>query len=232
MAIERLPLADEIGKRLRDQILGGQLAPGERLTEQGVARLMGTSPGPVREAFSALAREGLIISLPHRGTFVSEVSEDEAKIAYDVREVLEPHVAELAMARLTPHGIDQLTDRISEMRNAARRKDFTALMAADMRFHGFLYELAGGKLLASVWAPIQLTIRKFAVIAAPHYYRDRDVKDTVGDHELLLKLLQEGDGQTLRREYSRHLHDLWSRIQEAASDHSGAEDSRKLGRAR
>lgn len=220
MAILRLPLADEIGNRLRARILRGELQPGQRLTEQGVAQEMGTSPGPVREAFSSLAREGLIISLPHRGTFVSEVSEHEAKTAYYVREVLEPHIAELAMASMTPAAVERLSEKITEMRGAAKRKDFTGLMAADMEFHGLLYELAGGQFLTKVWGPIQLTIRKFAVVAAPHYYRQREVVDTIADHEHLLDLLRGSDSASLKKEYARHLVDLWKRMREAANSKS------------
>ena len=60
---------------------------------------MGTSAGPVREAFAKLAGEGLLISLPHHGTFVSSISREDDRAAYDVRSVLEPYAAECFSSR-------------------------------------------------------------------------------------------------------------------------------------
>jgi DNA-binding GntR family transcriptional regulator len=219
LAINRITLGDEIANRLRQRILSGQLQASQRLTEQGVAKEMGTSPGPVREAFSALAREGLLISLPHRGTFVSSVSDQEAKAAYDLREWIEPHVMERALHKLTAPFTEELREKLVEMRAAAKRKDFPAMMVADLEFHGRLYELAGGQVLAKVWEAIQVTILKFALVAAPHYYKGRDLNASIADHEHLLQLLQSGQASALRQSTVRHLTDLWTRIEAATTDH-------------
>src|SRR3954467_11942345 len=81
--LSRTSLSEAIRLHLREQILSGELAMGQRITEQGLAESMGTSAGPVREAFVSLTHEGLLISLPNRGTFVSSVSEEEARGAYE-----------------------------------------------------------------------------------------------------------------------------------------------------
>src|SRR5258706_91502 len=99
--LSRMSLGHAIRTRLREQILSGELAMGQRLTEQAVAEEMGTSAGPVREAFASLCSEGLLMSLPHRGTFVSSVSQEEARGAYEIRHRLEPYAFELAQ-----HGQD------------------------------------------------------------------------------------------------------------------------------
>jgi DNA-binding GntR family transcriptional regulator len=212
-------MGEEIANHLRDRILKGELEAGYRLTESGVASEMGTSPGPVREAFSALAREGLVISLPHRGTFVSAVSEQEAKAAYDLRAWIEPYVMEQALGNLPAAVIQELRDKLAEMTAAHRRNDFAALMTADLEFHGRVYEFVGGQMLAKIWNVIQFTILKFAVVASPQYYEARDINASVADHEHLLELLQHGEGQVLRENTSRHLGDLWKRIQVANAAH-------------
>ncbi len=73
--LERPSLSDAIRARLREQIVAGELAMGQRLTEQGVAEARGTSAAPDRDAFASLTSERLLMSLPNRGTFVSSVSE-------------------------------------------------------------------------------------------------------------------------------------------------------------
>src|ERR1700712_3228312 len=137
--LSRLSLSDAIRARLREQILAGELAMGQRLTEQGGAEAMGPSAGPVREAFASLTYEGLLMSLPNRGTFVSSVSEQEARGAYDVRQRLELYAFELARDRLTPAVEAELDELIAGLKTAASKSDYPAMIGLDMRFHGIFY---------------------------------------------------------------------------------------------
>src|SRR5436190_1326390 len=98
---QRLSLVEEISAELRKRILAGELVSGDRIREMAVAREFQTSQGPVREAFALLRQEGLLISLPRRGTFVSDVSVQDARDAYEIRLLLEPYVIERALARMT-----------------------------------------------------------------------------------------------------------------------------------
>src|SRR5512141_2804217 len=74
---------------IRRAIVNGVLRPGDRLMEADIAREMGISRGPVREALRQLEQEGLVISYPHRGTFVASLAADEASEIYVMRAVLE-----------------------------------------------------------------------------------------------------------------------------------------------
>jgi DNA-binding GntR family transcriptional regulator len=218
--IRRLSLARQIEDRLRRQILGGELRPGQRLTEQGVAKAMGTSPGPVREAFSVLARDGLVLSLANRGTFVSEVSEATAKLAYRIRSILEPEVAVMAMSSITPGALRELRERIQLIREFAKRNEPSRAFAADMSFHGYLFEMVGGELYSKVWAPIQDTILKFQVVASPQYYPRPYDDEQIDVHDHLVELIESGDQEAVRRAVQEHTGDIWRRI-EAASTAGG-----------
>lgn len=222
MALTRLPLGDEIASQLRRRILAGHYKAGDRLTEKGIAAEMGTSPGPVREAFAALSREGLLIALPHRGTFVSPVSEQEARAAYDLRAWIEPYVMETVSQHPSAELIQELREKVAEMRAADKRKDFPSVMAADVAFHACLYAAAGGPVLTKIWKVIETAMLKFAVIVAPHYYHRGEVSDTVEDHERLITLLLSGDTFALRQESFRHLTDLWTRIEASSTGRTGS----------
>src|SRR3989304_1404994 len=76
---------------LKQAILSGRLEPGERINQEQIAKGLGVSRTPVREALHLLAREGLVALLPRRGAFVSAFDERDVFELYDVREVLEPH---------------------------------------------------------------------------------------------------------------------------------------------
>lgn len=214
--INRSSLADEIRKSLRELILSGAFQPGQRLTEQQVARDMGTSQGPVREAFATLCQEGLLISLPHRGTFVSSVSESEARMVYALRELIEPHVAQMAASRITEQDLEHLRSDLEDMKSAALAGDVQRHIAADVRFHGRLYELAGSAVLNSTWETLAATIRQFVALVAPLYVTN--LSDAAGSHVVLIDLLRRGDADSLKAEVTEHVQNIWKRI--------GAEDQR------
>ena len=212
--IRRLSLPDEIRHSLREQILSGEIAAGERLTEQGVAEEMGTSAGPVREAFAKLAGEGLLISLPHRGTFVSSISREEARAAYDVRSVLEPYAAECFIARMDDDDVSALEHLLDEYRAAAAVADYPAMIPIDMRFHGYLFAHSGNPTLAVIWPQLESTIRKFIVVAGPQY--DRDHAELVRKHDELLEHLRRRDVRTVTHLLAEHGNDLWSHLEQSA----------------
>jgi DNA-binding GntR family transcriptional regulator len=214
--IVRRPLAEEIRSRLRDEILAGRYEPGQRVTELEIAREMGTSQGPVREAFASLGQEGLLISLPHRGTFVATVSEAEARMAYAIRARIEPYAFELAIPKITPEVLRNLRTEIDQMAAAADHRDLLAHMAADMRFHGRIYEVAGTEVLAAAWGLIESTIRKFIMIAAPLYVAD--LHGVSEEHVALIRFLEAGDLEALRAAVPEHLADLWKRMRLAEPD--------------
>ena len=209
-ALVRSSLPEGIRAALREQILSGELAMGERLTEQGIAEAMGTSAGPVREAFASLTYEGLLISLPHRGTFVSSISQQEARGAYAVRRRLEPYAFELAAARLTAAVVAQMQGTLDEFAAAARQADYATMIGLDMRFHGLFFAESGNPLLAAVWPLIEGTIRKFVAVAGPQY--DPDYDDLARRHQLLLDNVLAGDMKAVAKELAQHGEDIWRNL--------------------
>jgi DNA-binding GntR family transcriptional regulator len=208
--LARMSLGEAIRARLRERILSGELAMGQRLTEQAIADEMGTSAGPVREAFASLCSEGLLMSLPHRGTFVSSVSQEEARGAYEVRHRLEPYAFELASKRLTPELYAELDGLIARLREAALRKDYGEIIGLDMRFHGIFYLNSGNPILVAVWPLLEGTIRKFVAVAGRQY--SRDYNDLVRRHEELLANVRVGDMAAVARELAEHGQDIWRHL--------------------
>lgn len=208
--LSRLSLSDAIRARLREQILAGELAMGQRLTEQGVAEAMGTSAGPVREAFASLTYEGLLMSLPNRGTFVSSVSEQEARGAYDVRQRLELYAFELARDRLTPAADAELDELIAGLKAAATKSDYPTMIGLDMRFHGIFYAHSGNPILIAIWPLLEGTIRKFVAVAGTQY--TRDFIELAQRHETLLANYRKGDMLAVARELDQHGEDIWRNL--------------------
>jgi DNA-binding GntR family transcriptional regulator len=211
--LARLSLSDAIRARLREQILAGELPMGQRLTEQGVAEAMGTSAGPVREAFASLTYEGLLMSLPNRGTFVSSVSEEEARGAYDVRQRVELYAFELARDRLTPQANAELDELIAGLKTAAAKSDYQTMIGLDMRFHGIFYTRSGNPILIALWPLLEGTIRKFVSVAGPQY--TRDFTELALRHETLLANYRKGDMEAVAKELAQHGQDIWRNLRPA-----------------
>jgi DNA-binding GntR family transcriptional regulator len=119
-AKSRLPLtrAGAVAAQLRELINSGEIPPGSRLRQTEVARRFGVSTTPVREAFVALAREGLVRQDTHRGVVVFVPSVEELEEIYEIRGVLEPLATRLAAGKLREAELAALDRIVAEMRTA------------------------------------------------------------------------------------------------------------------
>src|SRR5690348_12853513 len=126
-----MSLAEEITHGLREEILSGVLAPGDRIGEMEVAARFQTSQGTVREAFAALRHECLLISLPRRGTFVSSISEEDARATDAIRLLLARYVVEEALKRITERDIEGFARDLQLMRQAAKAGSHAQVLVHD-----------------------------------------------------------------------------------------------------
>lgn len=94
--VERTSIAEQLEKLVLERILDGSLPAGERINESRLAEQLGASRTPLREALSRLHQEGLVVSRPHRGFFVADLSAGEARELYECLALLESSALELA----------------------------------------------------------------------------------------------------------------------------------------
>jgi DNA-binding GntR family transcriptional regulator len=141
-ALSRSVLADQVKDRILEGILNGQHPPDSRIIETQVARELGTSQAPVREALRGLEALGVVEITPFRGARVRRPSRREIIEGYAVRSTLEALGSRLAVPRLTDADLGELAAHLEAMRAAARNDDGHGLAEADARFHGRIIELA------------------------------------------------------------------------------------------
>lgn len=104
---EYLPLRDVVFKTLRQAILKGELAPGERLMEIQLAERLGVSRTPIREAIRKLELEGLVLMIPRKGAEVAKISEQNLRDVLEVRRSLEELAIDLACQRMEPEELSE-----------------------------------------------------------------------------------------------------------------------------
>ena len=135
---------------IRDAILSGRYPPGQRLVADELARELGVSRMPVREALHRLEAAGLVSLTPHRGAVVSELSESEIIELYHIRGVLDGLATRLAAPHLTPLDHDRLRVILGEMASAAKAKDLEKVLGANHEFHLLIWQAAHAPRLHSL----------------------------------------------------------------------------------
>ena len=136
---EYMPLRDVVFYTLRQAILKGEMEPGERLMEIQLAKKLGVSRTPIREAIRKLELEGLVIMIPRRGAEVAGITEKALRDVLEVRRSLEELAIELAVARMKEDDIKALEAARIEFREALNTNDMIRIAQADEKFHDVIY---------------------------------------------------------------------------------------------
>ena len=144
---EFLPLRDVVFNTLRKAILTGELKAGERLMEIHLAKQLGVSRTPIREAIRKLELEGLVVMMPRRGAEVAQITEKDLKDVLEVRRALDALCAELACDRITQEEKVQLKDACDKFEEATRTGDATTIAGADVQLHNIIVEATGNRRL-------------------------------------------------------------------------------------
>lgn len=136
---------DLVASLLREAIVSGRLQPGRRLRQDEVARQLGLSWTPVREAFRQLEVEGWLSIVQHRGANVAPLSLDDFEDIYLLRLAVEPLAARLGAVRLDEGGISAMTrlDERMQRLDVQRAGDWVTYLELEREFHGTLYRAAG-----------------------------------------------------------------------------------------
>ncbi len=166
-ALSRSVLADQVKERILEDILNGNHPPDSRIIETKIARELGTSQAPVREALRGLEALGVVEITPFRGARVRRPSKREIIEAYAVRSTLESLAARLAVPRMTDADLAGLARHLDAMRAAARKDDGHGVAEADARFHGRIVELADNGTLERVWRSLEPFSRTYLTLAVP-----------------------------------------------------------------
>jgi DNA-binding GntR family transcriptional regulator len=128
---------------LRAAIVGAELEPGRRLSENQLAELIGVSRTPVRDALARLRDERLVAIVPQLGTFVTFIDEDAVADAHFVREALEVGAVRIAAGRATDDALEGLYSNLEAQRRAVDAHDAEGFARLDDQLHRLLCDLSG-----------------------------------------------------------------------------------------
>jgi DNA-binding GntR family transcriptional regulator len=162
-----VPLRQSVYEALVELVVEGRLAPGQHLIETELARQLGVSRQPVREALHRLEAEGWVDLRPNQGAFVHVPTNHEVDELLDARELLEVQMARLAARAATPIGIARMRAIWFEGQSAAASGETDRVVAANDEFHAELARVAGNAVLADLARIVSLRVRWYYRQVAP-----------------------------------------------------------------
>lgn len=186
----RKPLRELVCNSIRTAIADGTLRPGERLMEIQLAEELGISRTPVREAIRKLELEGIVVMIPRRGTYVSDISIKDVTEIYEIRLSLDMLAASLAAERINDDELEEMNRQLIMTANYAAQRDVEHLVECDSVFHDVLYRAARNERLVTIINNLrdQLTNLRGRSMAQPGR-----LTDTLQEHRNLLDAIANRD---------------------------------------
>lgn len=181
-----------IADKLRLAIGHGELAAGSQLYEAELARELGVSRGPLREAMQRLTQEGLLVAIRNRGVFVIEMTPDRVRDMYLARAAVERAAAEQILRNGDGDEVaTKLLSVVDEMQSGSKSRTISITTAADMKFHEILVDLAHSPRLSRMHSTL-LTETRMCITALEGSYRFSD--DRVEEHRAIAEALRSDSG--------------------------------------
>jgi len=204
--LARRILSDSVYDAVLAMLMDRQLEPDDVLSIDGLARTLGVSPTPVREALARLEAPGLVRRTALKGYRVAPLlSKQELAALMEARLVLEPVLAMRACERSTPAFLESLTALVHIQERAGRGpnfKDFQEFLRADEEFHSVIKEQSGNKFLASATDAIGGQVQRFRLFAGQGVI---DAEQAMEEHRTILHAFEKGSPEGVAEAMRQHL---------------------------
>jgi DNA-binding GntR family transcriptional regulator len=213
---------------LRNAIQWGELAPGERISEANIAKRLGLSRTPIREASQQLASEGLLETVQRVGSFVRRIEPSEIDEIYQLKALLEPLCAKLAAQNISATDQERLRRNVSSMERHVVAGDVHRMGDAIDAFHDLVLEASGSRLLPSIYAQIDGRIR---------WLRRRNLslpgrlKQSLAQHRVIARAIVAKDPVAAEAATRRHVADAHRHILAASQAKPSAAPPARAARA-
>lgn len=192
-------ISRELVDTLRDEIWSTRLAPGERLNEHHLATAFGVSRPPLREAIRTLEADGLVTSIPRRGSFVRVLSRRDIQEIYTVRHGMELMAAEIIMnSEETERIVAELDVMLTGVEHPAH--NLRSKIDADLDFHRAFVRFSGNRRLLRLWEEVIGEVRLALTIVTSDFFETSYLEST---HRAMISAMATGDLPEIRRLFER-----------------------------
>ena len=195
-------LVEQVRDAILEEIASGAIAPGDRIIQEQIAQALGVSRQPVQQALVLLRNQGVLQDAPGRGLQVAPLDPAFVQHMYDIRAVIEG----LAARRAAEAGAERAAKAgpalIEAGRKAVAAGSVAKMIAADMRFHEFIYGLSCNPLIAPL---LETHLTYTQRVMGEVLIQDEKPRDIWDQHEAILKAITKGDGEKAEALVRAHL---------------------------
>ena len=202
IVIPRPVLHHEVGQRLRQLIVEGDIAPGAKLNERELCERLKISRTPLREAIKTLAAEGLVALLPNRGAVAAQLSEAEVAMTFEVIAGLEGQSGELAAQRIEDAVVAEIRALNFEMRAAHTRADLPTYYRINARIHNLINAAARNTVLSQTYLTVNARLQ---ALRFRSNFDPLKWQRAVDEHDHMVEALAARDASGLRQLLVQHL---------------------------
>jgi len=213
-------MAARVADILRERIVRGQLAPGDRIVERRLSAELEVSRTPVREALKLLEADGLIEINRNRGAQVTGYSSEEARNLFDVIAVLEGLAAQRLAETIAPALLARFEGMHAEMKTHFRHRDLDPYFDTNSAIHDLVIASCGNPRLAENHRRLMLKARRGRFLAI---MSDQRWKQSVEEHEVLMDALRNRDGAAAFEAWRTHLAHTGETVSRVLEERYGAD---------
>jgi DNA-binding GntR family transcriptional regulator len=195
-------LREEVYLSIKEAILTGEFAPGERISIGRLLQEIGFSPTPIREALLKLEQEGFVSRLPRGGFVVSRFTQKDIDQIFDIRSLLESYAVGLAIQHVKREDILCLERNIKESERYIQRKEWNKVSKLNTEFHDYLNRLSENERLLSIINELRDQIFQFrsAILRVP-----LKAKISIDHHKKMIDAIKKRDIQLLKKLAQEHI---------------------------
>ncbi len=190
---------------VKEAILSLELLPGTPLVEDDLAEQLGTSKTPVRNALAKLEQEGLVVRIAYKGTYVSEVSAQDAQEIFELCGVLEGLAARTAILFLTEDDLAQAESILAETDEVLAQGNLTRASALGQAFHKLVYKHATNQRLLLFLQMLDDQLRRLRLLSNSGIDR---LKKSAVEHRRILEALRQRDDDLVETAFRDHYHSV------------------------
>jgi DNA-binding GntR family transcriptional regulator len=195
-------LSGRVFAQLQNDIINGKYKPGDSLIETKLAKEMGVSRTPIREAIIQLELEGLVQSMPNRGVVVRGVSAQDIEDIYTIRMLIEGLAARWAAEKITDEELEELKEAFEFEEFYTARNDTSHLLRLDSKFHEIIFKASKSKPLMHTLSNFHLYVQRARNISLESSGR---AKEVLAEHRAILQAIIERDAEKAERLTTEHI---------------------------
>jgi DNA-binding GntR family transcriptional regulator len=193
--LEFSSLSEQVYSYLRRQMVQGNLIPGSTIHIGEIAKQLGISKTPLRDALILLELEGFVEILPRRGVRVNKLHVHDVKNAYDSIGLVEAFIVSSCIDKITPHHIQELEELNEMMISDIKKDDFSRFFLTNLNFHNVYLEISDNEPLKKFILPIKHRLYDFP---RQNYISQWELNNCE-EHRQVVNCLKEGDGEGAAR---------------------------------